>query len=188
VKLANVVTGGTVRERVPIQARLLFKIRALVVFFIAGLVLSGVTAFPLLKELEMLASLLGIARDGVPADYSGFQHWIALIREGLRETYAKYPFIGYGTDWLAFGHIVIALFFLPVYRDPMRYSGNLRVGVIACFLVIPLALICGPIRGIPFYWQLVDCSFGVLGILPLLFALHLIRRLSAARSLESRTH
>jgi hypothetical protein len=24
-----------------------------------------------------------------------------------------------------------------------------------------LALIAGPIRGIPFYWRLIDCSFGV---------------------------
>ncbi len=33
--------------------------------------------------------------------------------------------------------------------------------------VIPLALICGPIRGIPFYWRLIDCSFGVVGFVPL---------------------
>jgi hypothetical protein len=37
-------------------------------------------------------------------------------------------------------------------------------------LVVPLALVCGPLRGIPFYWQLIDCSFGVLGIIPLWLA------------------
>jgi hypothetical protein len=29
--------------------------------------------------------------------------------------------------------------------------------------VVPLALIAGSIRGIPFYWRLIDCSFGVAG-------------------------
>jgi hypothetical protein len=47
-------------------------------------------------------------------------------------------------------------------------------------LVIPLALIAGPIRGIPWWWQLVDISFGVVGIVPLLFAYAGIRRLKAA--------
>jgi len=28
-------------------------------------------------------------------------------------------------------------------------------------------MICGPIRGIPFYWRLIDCSFGVFGFIPL---------------------
>ena len=39
----------------------------------------------------------------------------------------------------------------------------LYTGIAACLAVIPLALICGPIRGIPFYWRLIDCSFGVIG-------------------------
>ncbi len=86
-----------------VQDKLLFRVRCLVAFFIFGLVISGVTAFPLLHELEILASLLGIARDGVPSDYAGLQFWIAHVREGLRETYARFPFLAYGTDWLAFG-------------------------------------------------------------------------------------
>jgi hypothetical protein len=40
-------------------------------------------------------------------------------------------------------------------------------GIIACFGVIPLALIAGAIRQIPFYWRLIDCSFGIFGIVPL---------------------
>jgi hypothetical protein len=50
-------------------------------------------------------------------------------------------------------------------------------GLIACALVIPLALIAGGFRGIPFYWRLIDCSFGFLGAIPLLFALRNVRRL-----------
>ena len=48
-------------------------------------------------------------------------------------------------------------------------------GLIGCLLVIPLAMICGPIREIPFYWRLIDCSFGILGAVPLLYCLHLTR-------------
>jgi hypothetical protein len=44
-------------------------------------------------------------------------------------------------------------------------------------LVIPLALICGPIRGIPFWWRMIDCSFGIFCLPPLLFALWKIRLL-----------
>jgi hypothetical protein len=53
----------------------------------------------------------------------------------------------------------------------------LQFGVIACIAVIPLALIAGPLRGIPFLWRLIDCSFGVFGAIPLLICLHRVKRL-----------
>ena len=66
---------------------------------------------------------------------------------------------GLGTDWLAFGHLVIALFFVGPWRHPVANAWVLKAGLVACAGVIPLALICGPLRGIPFYWRLIDCSF-----------------------------
>ena len=90
--------------------------------------------------------------------------------EALRETYAKYPFMAYGTDWLAFAHIVIALFFIGPFVRPEGNRWVIAAGMIACGLVVVLALICGPIRGIPFFWRLIDCSFGVFGFIPLWFA------------------
>ena len=111
-----------------------------------------------------------------PEQYTGFVHWILKVREGLENTYRDYPFIAYGTDWLAFGHIMIALFFILPFREPARYRGVLWIGVAACILIIPLAAICGPIRGIPFYWQLIDMSFGLGCVVPLLFAIRLSRR------------
>lgn len=51
--------------------------------------------------------------------------------------------------------------------------------MIACAGIIPLALICGPIRGIPFFWTLIDMSFGVFGVIPLYVVLRKIRRLEA---------
>ena len=164
------------------QETLLWRIRMIVAVFIIGLVLSGVTAFPLLYEMSLLGKMLGINAVVEPSSYSGLHFWIATVWKGLRETYAHYPFIGYGTDWLAFGHIVIAFFFVPVMADPVRYRGNLLCGLWACALVIPLALICGPIREIPLYWRLIDCSFGVFGAIPLFYVLRLSDRLAGART------
>ena len=143
--------------------------------------LSGVTAFPLLVELRILATALG-AGDAHNADgYSGVTYWILTVRHGLEHTYASYPWIAYGTDWLAFGHLVIAMFFVGPLINPRSGRPVIYTGIIACIAVIPLAMICGPLRGIPLYWRLVDCSFGVFGVIPLLYCLRLIRRIEAER-------
>src|SRR5438034_983831 len=73
---------------------LLLKVRILLLFFMVGLVVSGATAIPLETELQLLASLV----DGK----SEFGQWIFKIRNALVETNAQYPFVAYGTDWLAF--------------------------------------------------------------------------------------
>ena len=142
--------------------------------FVIGLVLSGVTAFPLLHELRLLASWARAA-DAVCPD--GLIIWIETVRDGLEHTYARYPWVAYGTDWLAFGHIVIAMFFIGPLIHPCGSRGNILVGIVACVSIIPLALICGPIRGIPFYWQLIDCSFGIIGIIPLIYSLRLLKQI-----------
>ena len=148
--------------------------------FIVGLVLSGVTAFPLLHELELLASWAGVPATGVGQDATGMQWWIGTVRDGLRDVHERYPWLPYGTDWLAFGHIVIAMFFVGPWLRPVANAWVLKVGLVACAGIVPLALICGPIRGIPFYWQMIDCSFGVVGAIPLGYCLRISRRLSAA--------
>lgn len=137
------------------------------ILFIIGLVLSGVTAFPLQTEIEWIARQLGISDAASPASYSGLKYWIATVREGLQQTNARYPFMAYGTDWLAFAHLILAVLFIGPLRDPVRNRWVTEFGLIACLAVIPLAMICGPIRGIPFYWRLIDCSFGVFGFIPL---------------------
>jgi len=159
------MAGDPTRQRV-----LLRRTRAILIFFVVGLVASGLTAFPLQWELDVLSRLVGITPDVPPKDYSPLQLWIALIHAGLDDIYARYPFMAYGTDWLAFAHIVIGIAFVGAVRDPVRNLWVITWGMIACVLVVPLALVCGPLRGIPFYWQLIDCSFGVLGIIPLWLA------------------
>ncbi|HEY1123076.1 MAG TPA: hypothetical protein VGE67_15795 [Haloferula sp.] len=154
------------------------QIRLAIGIVVGGLVFSGVTAFPLLHELRFLTSFLMGESQADPELHGGLMHWLLRVREGLEVTHERYPFLAYGTDWLAFGHLVIAMFFVLPWRDPVRYQDVLRVGVIASLAVIPLALICGPIRGIPFGWQMIDSSFGLLCLPPLLFALRKIRVLA----------
>jgi hypothetical protein len=152
----------------------LFRFRAVMLFFIVGLVISGVTAFPLLIELRILAHALGAGAAQSPDGYSGLTFWIVTVRCGLERTYAAYPWLAYGTDWLAFAHIVIAFFFIGPLIDPLTSRWTLYAGILACLSVIPLAMICGLLRGIPFYWRLIDCSFGVFGVIPLIYCLRLI--------------
>ena len=69
----------------------------------------------------------------------------------------------------AFGHFVIAMVFIGVLRDPVRNRWLFDFGLLACVLVIPYAFVFGGLRGIPVWWRLIDCSFGVFGFLPLWF-------------------
>lgn len=158
----------------------LHRCRWAIGIFIVGLVLSGVTAFPLATEMEWLVQLVSPGGPFHAVTPEGLRHWLLTVRDGLKTTYALYPWVGYGTDWLAFGHLIIALFFLPAWREPVRYAAILRIGLVACALVIPLAFIAGPVRGIPLYWRLIDCSFGVVGAMPLWFALRGVARMEEA--------
>ena len=161
------------------QETLLPRYRLVLGLFIVGLILSGLTAFPLLHELRLMASWLGVTEHTNYAQHTGLSFWIGFVWHGLEVTHAQFPFIAYGTDWLAFGHLTIALFFIGPWRDPLTNAWVLKTGLVACAAIIPLALICGELRGIPFYWRLVDCSFGVFGSLPLLYCLNLTRLMRA---------
>jgi hypothetical protein len=161
----------TFRDMSP--ARRLRYARILLGLFVFALVLSGLTAFPLVWELRVLTDWFGEGT-AIGAAMPGLAHWLERVREGLEYTQREYPFLGYGTDWLAFAHIVIAVAFLGPLRDPVKNIWVVEFGMIACVLVIPLALVCGPIRGIPLGWQLLDCSFGVVGLVPLAIVRKLI--------------
>ena len=162
------------------RVEVLRRFRVALGLFIVALVVSGITAFPLQRELDALTAARGLEL-AAPADAgNSFDNWILTVRDGLRESYARHPWLAYGTDWLAFAHIVIAVFFIGPLVDPVRNVWVLRAGVIACVLVIPLALICGALRHIPLGWRLIDCSFGVFGIIPLSYCLKLVTTLERA--------
>ena len=142
------------------------RVQILLWLFVTALILSGVTAFPLQWEINILNNIIG-AGTYLENIWPALAAWISFIHLGITETYRQYPFIAYGTDWLAFAHIVIAIAFWGPLKDPIKNIWVVEFGMIACILVIPLALIWGPIRGIPLFWRVVDCSFGVIGIIPL---------------------
>lgn len=157
-------TANTVRK----------QIRLLLVFFLVGLVLSGATAIPLQSEFDLWVKVAGIEKS---QNQTGFNHWILVIRDSLKEMNGKYPFLAYGTDWLAFAHFVIAIAFIGPLRDPIKNRWVIEFGMISCMLIVPFALIMGGLRGIPLGWRLMDCSFGVFGIIPLYYCRRLILKL-----------
>lgn len=143
------------------------RLRFLTWIIIFGLVVSGATAVPLEWELELMARWLGVTDFKPDHQVAGFANWVHRVWVGVQETDASYPFISYGTDWLAFAHFVIAIAFVGALRDPVRNRWLYQFGMIACVLVLPWAFLMGHIRDIPVAWRLIDCSFGVFGFVPM---------------------
>jgi hypothetical protein len=162
------------------QPDLLRRIRLWLAVFMAGLVLSGVTAFPLRGELRGLVCLLKLGWLRPAALSTGLLPWIERVRTGVDASYGAYPFLAYGTDWLAFAHLAIAVAFLGPWIDPVRNRWVITFGLIACAGVVPLALVAGEIRGIPILWRLIDCGFGIFGSIPLLLCRHYVSFLENA--------
>ena len=161
------------------QQQLLKKIRILTVFFIIVLALSGITAFPVYTELSFLQ------QHGWMNDDQFFGSWLNKVYSGVVDTYGRYPFLFYVYDWLAFAHLVIAALFYGVYKDPVRNKFILSWGMFCYVSIISLAFICGTIRGIPVYHILVDCSFGVIGIIPLYVCRRFVLQLEALQKAKS---
>ena len=151
------------------ESALRARIRAWTLFLIAGLFFSGITAIPLRAELAVLASLFR------PASPLGA--WLLQIQTAVEHVAAHYPFMFLGTDWLAFGHIVIGLGFIGLLIDPLRNEWLITWGMIACAMVIPWAWIFGAMHAIPWWWRCVDSSFGVGGMIPLLLIRRYLREL-----------
>ncbi|MGE0489571.1 MAG: hypothetical protein AB7S38_10195 [Vulcanimicrobiota bacterium] len=147
------------------QSSRLRKIRLALIVVMAGLVLSGLTAFPILWELDLLLGGLAPGQEHGP-----LVNWLVTVRQGLATAYSHSPWLAYGTDWLAFAHLLLAILFVGPWRDPARNLWVIEFGLLACVLVLPLALVCGPLRGIPWFWRLIDCCFGMLAFPPLWLA------------------
>jgi hypothetical protein len=62
---------------------------------------------------------------------------------------------------------MIAAAYWGPWKNPARNRWVLEWGIFCCVATWPLILICGPIRGIPVGWQVVDATFGALAIGPL---------------------
>lgn len=158
------------------------RIRIALSVFIVGLVVSGLTAFPLETELHWLVVSLRAGPLYVPAQSMHLLPWLTRVSDALTTTNAQFPFLAYGTDWLAFAHLVIAIAFIGPLLDPVRNKWVITFGLIACAGVLPLALIAGPIRGIPLGWRFIDCSFGLFGAIPLAICRRSIRAIEREAS------
>lgn len=146
------------------------SIRRWTIIFMAALIISGLTAVPLEWGTRRLSDLT--------TSWSGPWHaWALQAEEAVAEIGRSHPFLFYGTDWLAFAHIVIALAFIGVLRDPVRNKWIVHWGLISRALVVVLAFAWAPVRGIPFFWRCVDAAFGVVGAVPLWAVLHRIEKL-----------
>jgi hypothetical protein len=143
-----------------------------ILFFIIALFVSGITAFDPVFFLRPLLTFIPASSDSSTVGY-----WLHYVYRGLVQSAHQYPFLLYGYDWLAFAHLMIAVLFYGVYKNPQQNMWVVEFGIICCIAIIPFAFVCGSIRQIPILWQLIDCSFGVIGLIPLLIIKKNILRL-----------
>lgn len=133
----------------------LIHIKRFLLLFIICLLISGLTAIPVGKELQLL---LNIFPENVL-----MHKWLEKVANGYSSVQQEHGFLLYGYDWLAFAHLAFAILFIGPLLDPVQNVWVIKFGLITCLLIVPTAFIAGYFRGIPFWWQLIDCSFGVIG-------------------------
>ncbi|MBS1773013.1 MAG: hypothetical protein JST82_09130 [Bacteroidetes bacterium] len=152
-------------------SKLLSRIRLTIIIFIILLTLSGITAMPVYTEMQWLMSKDWFRQDSLMGA------WLYKVWLGVELMHDDFPFMFYGYDWLAFAHIVIGLAFIGPYRNPAKNKWVIDWAILCCFCVIPLALIMGQLRGIPWFHILIDCSFGIIGLIPLYLVRSWIKKL-----------
>lgn len=152
-----------------------YGINAWVVFFMIALVVSGITAIPVKQEINWLLNSGFIT-------YPTIRDWLLVIQNDLNTTPDH---VLYGFDWLAFAHIVIAIAFIGVLRNPVRNIWVIEFGMLACISILPFAFIMGEAREIPIWWRVIDCSFGVFGMIPLWIVWRKIKTLERLFSQEN---
>jgi hypothetical protein len=88
------------------EKKLLRKIRFLIILFIIGLILSGITAFPIETQLSIAVKHLSLF-----PEFLG--NWLNTVYIAVKSTNVNFPFISYGTDWLGL-LLHISLLLLPL--------------------------------------------------------------------------
>ncbi|HTI72914.1 MAG TPA: hypothetical protein VMF06_23275 [Candidatus Limnocylindria bacterium] len=151
-------------------------VRLWTILFMIGLVISGLTAIPISSTFQVAKEVLGTNFSGHGAVPGFVAEWLRHVAQGVAVVNREAPYFYYGTDWLAFGHVAIALVFIGALRDPVRNRWLYTYGMITCALIVPWALMFGSLRGIPPWWRAIDCSFGILGFPPLWYCHHRISK------------
>lgn len=163
------------------EARLLRRLRRWTAFIIAGLVLSGLTAIPIRTQFDLGARLFSTDFTAGGRMPGFIAQWLSHAYRGVVATDEAAPFVWYGTDWLAFGHVVIAIAFVGAWRDPVRNRWLYQFAFIAGALVVPWALAFGALRGIPIWWRAIDSLFGLGAMLPAWACLRWVGQLERSR-------
>lgn len=141
------------------------RIRRLTILLQLGLLIAGLTAFWIPEGVNFLVNGTRLG------EFIQQEQWLQHVNRGIQEVNNTYPFIWYGTDWMVFAHILFAILFYGLYKNPVRNKWLVQFGFVACALIVPLAAIMGYFRGIPMIWQTLDCLFGVIASL-LLYQIH----------------
>jgi hypothetical protein len=113
------------------QSNHLRRLRFWLALFIIDLVLSCITVFPLKRELSGLVSILHEGWLRPISEFTGLLPWIERVNNALRTTNAYYPFLAYGTDWLAFAPLLIAIAFVSPYIEPVCNKWVITFGSLA---------------------------------------------------------
>jgi hypothetical protein len=159
------------------------QIKKYVWIFIVGLVLSGLSAIPLVWGVDFAVDILE------EIEFHGqIFSFMKRVQNALMFNDEHFSFMAYGTDWLAFAHFMFALLFVGLLFDAERNRFILRFGMIACVLIIPFAVFFGHAREIPWLWRMIDCSFGVIGFAVFLKVELLLNRLIFHKNLQTKTN
>lgn len=142
------------------QNRLRRKIKIAIIITIAGLLLNGISAIPLISELKILLS----KPDALP---QFLRDWWMYVNKGVNDTTRFYPFMRYGFDWLAFAHLLIAIAFIGPLKDPIKNEWIIQWGMIASALSVIMALGWERLRGIPLWWSCIDAAIAIVAFIVL---------------------
>jgi hypothetical protein len=152
------------------------QINILLLGYVVALVISGATAMIVPEGIAWLDK-------SIPSTWSTIYQWIHFVHLKIQ---ASPKFLLYGFDWLAFAHYVIAMSFYGVWKDPVRNKWVIEWAMLASIAIFPMAFVMGAIRNIPFWWQLIDCSFGVVSLIPLIMIHRRIKVLEIQEQEDSR--
>ncbi len=158
------------------QHKIKRRIRVLLILFVLGLAFGCHIVLFVTPELALLNNMLGPGTR-MGQYFPNLSAWINHLYEGITETYSKYPFVAYCMDWLAFAQLAFIIFFIGAIIDPLRNIWIIKSGMVICVMHILLAFGGGSFRGVPLFWQLLDSTFGILGLIVLYLAYKSIKYL-----------
>ena len=151
------------------------KIRTYTLLLMTGLVIAGATAFFIPWGVDLIVNYSPLPK------WINQTAWLNYVLNGVIQIDKEYEFMRYGTDWMAFAHLLFAILFYGLYKDPIRNKWLVSFGLIACVAIAPIAIGFGHLRGIPLIWQFLDMAFGVIA------GAFLLRIKSLIQSIEKST-